>query len=293
MINPLWLRSFQAVVAAGGYTRAAERLNLTQAAVSQHMARLEAEAGRLLTRQGRALELTPRGHALLAYAAEVALAESRLRQTLSDDGPPAGPVRLAVPGSVGLMLYPRLLAWQSRHPGVWVGLRFAPEPGILRALLAQEAELGIVTLPPSDNRLTADWLGQEELCLALPATSTANSWDELAALGWIGHPDGEAMAGRYLARAFPGKRLADMPQRGFINQISMILQPVALGLGFTVLPRHAVQAFGHAEALRLWPQPEPLSDTLWLARRREWPLSRPAALAAQHIHALLGETDNR
>ncbi|WP_215779972.1 LysR family transcriptional regulator [Paludibacterium sp. B53371] len=287
MINPLWLRSFRAVVQHGNYTRAAEQLDLTQAAISQHMARLESATGSLFVRQGRSLELTPRGQALLDYSQELDIATHRLQQRLSSSGPLSGPVSLAVPGSVGLKLYPALLAWQCHHPAIRIDMRFAPEPGILSALLAQEVELGIVTLPPSDSRLHRTLLGQEALCLVLPASSQASRWQDLVDLGWIGHPDGVAMASRWLARAFPGKQLADIPQRGFINQIGMILQPVARGLGFAILPQYAVQAFPDQQAIRLWPLPQPVSDNLWLLRRREWPLSRAAALAAEQLQQRL------
>lgn len=287
MLNPLWLRSFRVAAEAGSYTRAAERLDLTQAAVSQHMARLEAETGTLFARNGRQLELTPRGRALLDYVAEVDIAESRLQLALTASGPLQGAVRVAAPGSAGLKIYPALLSWQAAHPGVSVEVRFAPEPGIVRALLEQEAELGIVTLPPADRRLRCETLGQEVLHLVLPASSTADDWPSLVELGWIGHPDGEAMATRWLARAFPGRRLADIPQRGFINQIGMILQPVAQGLGFAILPGHAVEAFSDQAAIRLWPQAQPVADTLWLVQRREWPLSRQAAEAAGRLRELL------
>ncbi|WP_324254664.1 LysR family transcriptional regulator [Halomonas sp. KAO] len=41
MLQPQWLRTFEAVVELGNFTRAAERLDLTQAAVSQHIKHLE------------------------------------------------------------------------------------------------------------------------------------------------------------------------------------------------------------------------------------------------------------
>lgn len=287
MLNPLWLRSFQAVVRLGSFTRAADELNLTQAAISQHMARLEAQTGRLFIRQGRQLELTPSVQTLLIYAQEVDIAQKRFFRTLSADGPVNGSVALMVPGSVGLKLYPELLAWQIELPAISIEMRFAPEPSIIQALLDQTTELGIVTYTASDERLSYTRLGQEQLCLVLPAQSEARGWDDLQQLGWINHPDGTAMATRWLARAFPGKRLSDIPERGFINQISLILQPVALGLGFAILPQHAVKAFQAQDAIRIWPLAPTLSDTLWLAHRNEWPLSQQARLAAEIIQERL------
>ncbi|MGL6438429.1 helix-turn-helix domain-containing protein [Aeromonas hydrophila] len=58
MVNPLWLHTLVVVHETGSFTRAADRLDLTQAAVSQHISRLEAEFGPLLLRKPRLLELT-------------------------------------------------------------------------------------------------------------------------------------------------------------------------------------------------------------------------------------------
>ncbi|NLU82005.1 LysR family transcriptional regulator [Rhodococcus sp. HNM0569] len=63
------LRSLCAVAGTGGVHRAAQSLALTQSAVSQHLRRLEREAGtRLVTRNGRGIALTPDGEALLSHA---------------------------------------------------------------------------------------------------------------------------------------------------------------------------------------------------------------------------------
>ena len=52
---------------SGSFTRAADRLGVTQAAVSQHIQRLEAEFGTLLIRRPRQIDLTPTGKKLLAF----------------------------------------------------------------------------------------------------------------------------------------------------------------------------------------------------------------------------------
>ena len=84
MLNPQWLRTFATLVEQGNFTRTAEQLDLTQAAVSQHVQRLEERLGPLLIRRPRQLELTPAGHALLAYCEEVGAADQRLQQRLSE-----------------------------------------------------------------------------------------------------------------------------------------------------------------------------------------------------------------
>ena len=67
MVNPQWLKSFATLAELGNFTRTADRLGLTQAAVSQHVKHLEEEFGPLLVRRPRAIELTPGGQALLTY----------------------------------------------------------------------------------------------------------------------------------------------------------------------------------------------------------------------------------
>ena len=63
------LRSFTAVADAGGVTRAAAQLNLTQSAVSMQLKRLEESLGlQLLDRSARRIALTAQGEQLLAYA---------------------------------------------------------------------------------------------------------------------------------------------------------------------------------------------------------------------------------
>ena len=62
------LRSFVTVAKLGGVTRAAERLNLTQSAVSMQLKRLEAALNhQLLAREGRGIGLTRKGEQLLGY----------------------------------------------------------------------------------------------------------------------------------------------------------------------------------------------------------------------------------
>ena len=66
------LRSFATVAETGGVTRAAQRLNLTQSAVSMQLKRLEAALGQpLLERDGRGVAMTAAGEQLLSYARRI------------------------------------------------------------------------------------------------------------------------------------------------------------------------------------------------------------------------------
>ena len=65
MINPVLLRSFCTLVEVGHFTRSADRLNMTQSGISQHIRKLEAQLGQdLLIREGKQFTLTDAGQRL-------------------------------------------------------------------------------------------------------------------------------------------------------------------------------------------------------------------------------------
>jgi DNA-binding transcriptional LysR family regulator len=285
MHPPQWLYSFSALAHTGSFTRAAERLGLTQAAVSQHVRQLEDRLGPLLIRRPRAIELTPAGTALLQYCAEIEEADRRLAVRIADEEACCGDVGLVTPGSLGLFLYPLLLDFQLAHPGLAIRHRFAPDRETLAQVLDKRYDLGIVALKPDDARLAAAPFAEEALELVVPAASEVRGWSDLQALGFIDHPEGHAMATRLLSRAFPGNPgIASVPARGFSNQVGLLLEPVARGLGFTVIPTHARRAFARPDAIRVIDMAAPVVDTLWLIHRAEWPLPARARRVADYLH---------
>lgn len=284
MLNAQQVSTFAKVAKLGSFTRAAESLGLTQAAVSQQVQQIERELGPLLLRKGRRLELTPAGLALEAYAREMSDAEQRLRQTLTRDDATRGAVKLVSPGSIGLAVYPLLLDLQGMHPGLSIQHRFAPTLDVFEGVLAARDELGLSVVKPDEPRLMAERLTEESLELVVPANAKVDAWSELMALGFIDHPDGQDMASRLLPRMYLGcPSIRTLPIRGFTNQVSLILEPVALGFGFTVIPHHARVAFKPQAAIRVVKGNVAVQDTLWLVHRAEWPMSGPAATAVQWL----------
>lgn len=288
MINPQWLRSFLAVAELGNFTRAAERLGLTQAAVSQHVKYLEEQLGSLLIRRTRRVELTPAGVALLDYGSDMERASRVLGARLSGADDQHGEISLVTPGSIGLALYPLLLDYQQSNPGLTIRHRFAPDSEVLEAVLSNRYEMGLVTFKPEDPRFSAHRFMDEPLELILPAGVEYQGWETLMALGFIDHPDGIGMATRLMSRRYPGRPgIREFPLRGFSNQVGLILQPVARGLGFTVLPRFARQAFADQSAIQVIECGSPVVDTLWLIHRAEWPLAMRAQRAVEHVRQRL------
>ncbi len=284
MFNPQWLKSFTALTETGSFTDSAELLGITQAAVSQHIRHLEQQLGPLLLRTRRPMELTPAGRALLDYCQQVDRAQRHLTLRLGEGDTTCGEISLISPGSIGLRLYPLLLDLQEQYRDLSIRHRFAPDSEVMDAVLHNRFEMGLVTQKPDDKRLAAQHFAEEPLELVVPAGYNVSGWHDLETLGFIDHPDGQAMATRLLSRRYPGNPgIRNLPQRGFSNQISLILEPVARGLGFSVLPRFARIAFNKANDIRVIEGTPELVDTVWLIHRAEWPLSSRAQQALEWL----------
>lgn len=138
------LKSFVAVVETGGFTRAADRVHLTQSAVSLHVKRLEEATGkRLLERSSRSVGLTPDGELLLAYARRILQlhdeAGARLAAPDLD-----GAVRFGVPEYVRQAEVAGLIARFHRvHPRVRLDLVVGPSSDLLGRLAAGELDLAV------------------------------------------------------------------------------------------------------------------------------------------------------
>ncbi|WP_040886588.1 LysR family transcriptional regulator [Marinobacter santoriniensis] len=270
MINASWLRTFCILVEVGHFTRTAERLHMTQSGVSQHVRKLEVQLGtELLVRQGKQFSLSGAGEKLYTEAQNILLALSNLEQKVGDDPPYEGSVRLMSPGSVGLKLYPHLLALQSKHPQLIIDYRFAPNPDVEKAIAESTVDIGFMTSKSTVAEVSCTPVAQESLLLVTPASVEEPDWETLMTLGFIDHPDGSHHAGSLLGANYPEFQHSNLfPRKGFSNQIGLILEPVSLGLGFTVLPAHAAEAFEKFEDIKVHRLPNPVSETLYLSVAR-------------------------
>ena len=290
MLNATWLETFTTLCETGHFTRTAERLNMTQPGVSQHLRKLERQVGQaLISRQGKSFALTPAGEALRALGLSRRAEERRLRTAIETDDRDAGPVHIACSGSFAMLLYPVLLRWMRAAPELSLHLEAAPQAEIRAGLLEGRFDLGVLGADPGHARLEARHLGREELCLVLPAAARGGpvTFAGLEARGFIAHPDGYAYAddllGLNFPDAYPG---ADrLRLRGTVNQIGQIPAPVAEGIGYTLLPRSGVEAFAGKDRLHVPPLPERRWHALWLVARR----GRPLSARLRHARALVGE----
>ena len=142
------LAAFCAVVERKSFSQAAERLGVTQPAVSLQIRSLEQRLGRqLLDRSGRRVEPTEAGRRLYASAQRVLAAEEHLLEDLDadDEGAITGTLELGASTGPGGTVVPLLLCeFQEQQPDVRVRLNVSDTQTVVDRVAERELELGIV-----------------------------------------------------------------------------------------------------------------------------------------------------
>jgi len=289
MINLNWLRTFCVLVEVGHFTRTAERLYMTQSGVSQHIQKLEQQLGKaLLLRKGKQFELTESGKKLYHNGESVLLAMTNLQQSVMNDPEFEGEVRVMSPGSIGLKLYPQLLALQNKHRKLSIDYRFAPNTTIEHAVESGSVDFGLMSRRSSSARVSSEAIGNESLLLVTPASVLEPTWQQLCELGFIDHPDGAHHAQLLLSANYPEFQHSDLfTKRGFCNQIHLLLEPISQGLGFTVLPAYAVEAFAHQKRICAHELENPVSETLFICFERDKVMANRIKSVMHHIRRFL------
>jgi DNA-binding transcriptional LysR family regulator len=176
MLNLVRLKVLSEVVKLGSFSAAAGALDYTQSAVSQAVARLEAETGAtLVVRDRRGVRATPAGATLIHHAdailAQVQAAEDELAAVLGLRG---GRLRVASFPSAGSTLIPQAVAaFRHAHPEVELSLGEGEPDDIAPRLRAGEFDLAVLFDFPGDESqfggLAVTPLIRDPMWLTLPA----------------------------------------------------------------------------------------------------------------------------
>jgi len=298
MINQQWLHTFLTLVEVGHFTQTAEKLSMTQPGVSQQIKKLEEQVGvPLLNRQGKKFELTRAGETLYQFGCKRRQEEDQLFREILFDDPNKGECRIACSGSMVTLLYPNFLRRQKAHPELMVIVEAAPNHLIIKNVLNNEVDLGIVTQPSPSSELVYETIGFESLCLVLPKKYARQEIDfnTLETIGFINHPDGFHYADRLLSvnfnEMFQGAN--KLRTKGYINQINQILAPVSEGLGFTVLPETVVRHFEHQPLIFVAPLKFAIRDELFLVKKKHRILPKRYDWFERKIKELAKETERQ
>lgn len=290
MFNAHYFRTYIMLVETGSFTRTAQRLEMTQPGVSQHIRKLEAYLGKpLLERHGRRFTLTEQGRRTYDYALKLFAEHEQFRHGLDDDSLDSGECRIASPGSVGLMLYPYILGQQQMHPNLTVNYSFAFSHEIVGDLIGGRYDVGIVTDAVKNPDLTCTLWHKEPLCLVVPADFAGSTLSDLMGIGFINYYDGISQATTLLRENYPEafRSMVHFRHQGFTNEVSMVLDAVARGLGFTVVSRLVLETSPWQRQVKELSLDHSVDELLYLVHRRG------AALPRRYTKLLEGFKEQR
>jgi aminoethylphosphonate catabolism LysR family transcriptional regulator len=162
------LKAFHAVATHGGFSRAAERLALTQPAISDHIRKLEEAHGvELIVRKRGGIALTDLGRRLYAvterlFEAELEAGRLLARSRKLDEG------SLTIGADAAAHILPILARFRERYPKVSVRLISGNSAQLLARLDAFEIDFAVVAAKPPSAHYVA-WLLREDLLAAFVA----------------------------------------------------------------------------------------------------------------------------
>ncbi len=273
------LHAFADVAELGSFSAAAERLGLTQPAVSLRIRQLERRLGvRLLERTGRRSSPTAAGLVLLDHVRRIDAAVTGALDAVAEQASGvAGRVRLGTGATVCTYLLPPLLrALKSRFPSLEIVVATGNTAEILRLLEENSLDVAFATLPIPGSGFAVTPVMDDEFMAIFPPDQPPPTGDVTA----------EVLAGRPVVLYEPGantRRIVDdwaarrdltlrpIMQLGSVEAIKEI---VAAGLGCGVLPGLAVRADRTGPGLIVRPLSPALVRKLAIVLRHDKPLSR-------------------
>ncbi|KIH82926.1 LysR family transcriptional regulator [Pseudomonas batumici] len=150
--DPALLRAFVAIKETGSFTRAAERLHLSQSAISHQIRRLEEQANTaLLVRTTRRLTLTEDGEDFLRHAEHILKAQDALSRRF-EPSPVSGAVRFGVPENfIGDGLPPLLSRFARKFPAVRLDVTVGTYLDLHALVDADGLDLAVIMALPGDQ----------------------------------------------------------------------------------------------------------------------------------------------
>jgi|SRR5690606_5108518 len=236
------LRAFVAVAETGQFTKAAQRIHITQAALSMLIRDLEEEVGlRLFDRHTRMVKLTQPGNELLGMARRVLTeVESAVQHSRDLTTFQRGRVVIAC-GTVlsTTLLIPFLRQFQDRYPGIRLELLDMAEQDIHPRLSSESIDFGLGTKWIEDDEVESQHLFKDSYQALLPeghslARAKSVKWAQLVQFPFIALSSHSPIH-QGIARHFASQNIHP-PRIQEVSFHTTVLAMVRNGMGLSVLP---------------------------------------------------------
>jgi LysR family hydrogen peroxide-inducible transcriptional activator len=236
------LRYVIAVAETGNFTRASERMNVSQPSLSQQIINLEKELNqKLFHRLGRKAVLTEVGTAFLERARRIVFEIEGATKELSDSPTLGRQITVGAIPTLAPYILPGLITRCSkRFPNLQIHIQEDFKSRLIRAVVEGELDLAIVALPVSDPRIHTESLLKEPLLLAIGKNHPLAKRAKMTAANLANETFvmlGSSSSLTAQIQNFCGAHHFE-PKIGFrCSQIATVKSIVALGLGVAILPR--------------------------------------------------------
>jgi DNA-binding transcriptional LysR family regulator len=289
------LAAFCAVVEKRSFSQAAERLGVTQPAVSLQVRALEERLGqRLIDRSGRRVEPTEAGLRVYRNAQRLLQLEQQLIEDVAvgEEAELGGTLAIGASTGPGAHLVPLLLCeFQRTNPLVRIALSIFDTYAVIDKVAERELELGVVGALRRHRSLTFEPLVQDEIVLAVPpghpAAGGKLTLEQLREEELISMQEGAGVR-QVIEQEL---RRAGLPARDLEPRLELGLQEsvksaVAAGYGVAFISRTAIDGELAAGTLAV-ARVQGLEPTrqIWVVRSR----GRPPTRAAEAFLAFAAE----
>lgn len=165
------LKTFLEVWRQKSFSRAAEKLRITQPAVSAQIRSLEREVGeRLFDRKGGKITFTAAGRVFEPFAEHVLGSQRHMLMMVAEQRHSArGEIAISAQESTSLYVLPEVFAQFKKHyPKVGLKITRAERSRTIEAVLNREVDFGVVSMPVKDPRFHVEIVHRDEVVLAVP-----------------------------------------------------------------------------------------------------------------------------
>ena len=274
------LQSFVAVVEYGSFTKAAEKLFISQPTISTHIRMLEEEfQSCLLVRTTKSIELTPRGREFYECASNILGLQNQLIKSWVDESKKM--IHLGASTIPSAYILPELLpGYRALYPDTYFNIHQSDSQGIINGLLSGNFNVGLIGMNCENEVLDCIPFYEDRMVLITPATAP-----------FLEYQKNETPPSRIISRepvilrelGSGSRKCADdlldamnihedmLTITARLNDQESIKNLVAGGLGVSIISEKAARSLGDNKKLLIFELPEcQASRKLYVAYHRNF-----------------------
>jgi DNA-binding transcriptional LysR family regulator len=239
------LRTFMEVSRLRSFSRAAEKLMVTQPAISAQIRTLENEVGaRLFDRDGGKVTFTAAGKVFEPFAEHCLQCHNHIMVTVGElHRTPRGEISVSANEATSLYVLPAVFAqFKRQYTRVGLSIVRADRVKTVESVLSHEVDFGVVSLPVKDPRLMVDTLHRDDVVLVAPGNHVLAVRDSVKFAEILPHPLLLPKQGRQRELIEDLFRSNDVQPRVAmeVESSELLKRLIAAGLGIGFLPRSNV-----------------------------------------------------